>query len=270
MRPLLISHLPNMAAITNIARRSYCPKVPQIAFSFNFTHLPDGLRRMGYAKALQGIDEFVVFSKYEKDLYADYFNIPFQKIHFMHWAMETPVVADLPLTPNPQPPYICAIGGEARDYALFADAMRNLPHRHAKLVARPYSIAGIDFPPNVEVHINLPSEVTWRLAVDSVGMALPLLSEKTTCGHITFVVAQLLGIPIVATKSIGLAEYLEPSSIFGLVNAGDVATFTQKIETLFTKPDDAKKIASVGQKIAKDKHTLTIWTKYLNSALERL
>lgn len=269
-RPVLISHLPNMAAITNTVRRRTCPKVPQIAFSFNFTELPQGMRQRAYRRALQGIDEFVVFSNYERDLYADYFDIPLEKIHFMHWAMDVPAVATTPMQSSPQEDYVCAIGGEARDYSLFAQAMRNLPNRKAKLVARPYSIEGINFPDNVEVHLNLPSDVTWRLASDSVGMALPLLSGETTCGHITFVVGQLLGIPIIATQSVGLEDYLKDGMVFARIPPQNADELTNKIEELFADPVSAKAKASAGQQSAQAQYALNTWIDYLKNALLRL
>ncbi len=80
-----------MAAATNLARRTLCPEVPQIAFAFNFTDLPQGARRRYLAAALRGIDEFVVFSRFERALYARHLDLPEDRIHFLPWAMEPPL-----------------------------------------------------------------------------------------------------------------------------------------------------------------------------------
>ena len=52
-------------------------------------------------------------------------------------------------------------------------------------------------------------------------MMLPLKSETTACGHITLVGAQLLGIPLVITRSKGVADYVEDGVTATLVAAGD-------------------------------------------------
>lgn len=267
-RPVFVSHLPNMAAITNIARRIRVPSVPQVAFAFNFTTLPQGLRRTVFRHALRGIDEFVVFSRYEQELYADWFDIPVEKFHFMRWAMDAPKVA--PPVAEGASEYICSIGGEARDYGLLAAAMRHLPNRRAVIVARPYSVAGIDFPDNVDVRINLPGPETWRLATASVGMALPLHSQEAACGHITFAAAQLLGIPLVVTDTLGLADYISDDMVYQKTRAGDIAAMVQAIEGLFTQQDMAQRAAQQTKIQAEQNYALSNWTSYFEDVFERL
>lgn len=73
---ILFTHLPMMAAVTNLARRVMAPAVPQIAFAFNFTTLRDDTRARFFARAFRGITEFVVYSSFERELYAEAFGIP--------------------------------------------------------------------------------------------------------------------------------------------------------------------------------------------------
>ena len=267
-QPLLISHLPIMAAITNVARRLRCPDVPQIAFAFNFTALPQGWRRAWYRWALRGIDEVVVFSTYEKELYADWLGIPEERIHFMKWAMDPPEMAPAAEEAD-RTPYLSSIGGEARDYRLLAEAMRKLPHRRAVIVARPYSIEGIDFPPNVDVQLNLPGPVTWRLAKDSVGLALPLRDRETATGHITFVAAQLLGIPVAVTDTLGLVDYVSDETVVATLDPGDVDAMTETIEHMFTDPNGTYATAQTAQARFASAHSLDHWTAYLNEKLPK-
>eukprot|EP01036_Dinobryon_divergens_P058830 gene58830-78492_t len=87
---LLVSHLPLMAAATNLFRRALCPRVRHIAFAFNFTDLPTGWRKTFLAWAFKGIDEFVVFSTFERERYAAYFGIPIERLRFIPWVMDAP------------------------------------------------------------------------------------------------------------------------------------------------------------------------------------
>lgn len=269
-KALLVSHLPNMAAATNAARSVIAPKVPQIAFSFNFTTLPQGIARHGYRRFLRNIDEVVVFSTFERGLYADWLDIPIEKIRFLKWAMDAPQAAPPDHGGIELQPYLCSIGGEARDDSLLAEVMRKLPQHRAVIIARPYSIEGIDFPDNVEVKLNLPSDQTWRIALDSVGLALPLLSEDTACGHITFAGGQLLGIPILTTRTHGLADYLADGDVFGTMQAGRVDDAVSQIETLFEDSTEAKTQAMALVSKAESMYSPKLLAEYFHGVIERL
>lgn len=265
---VLVSHLPRMSAATNLVRRMLCPRVPQIAFAFNFTDLPEGRDRSLLSRALRHIHEFVVFSTYERTLYADHLGLPPERIRYLPWAMETPV-------PGPENPagaagYLCSIGGEGRDYALLAETMRALPHVRMVIVARPYSVAGIDFPENVAVLTNRPEAETWRIMADSAGLVIPLRSDRTTCGHITIVGAQLLGIPLVVTQSVGIADYVSGGESAHLVPAGDREALSSALAGLLDDPAEACSMATRARAIAGRRSALDGWVGYFRELRDRL
>lgn len=266
---LLVSHLPLMGGATNLLRRRFCPAVPQIGFSFNFTDLPTGARRRYLARALRGISECVVYSRFELDLYPTYFDMDPALFRFLPWAMEPPQ----PGPDNPTgltTPYLCSIGGEGRDYALLARVMRDLPQITMVVIARPYSIAGIDFPDNVQVFTNLPLDQTWRVAKDSGGLVIPLVSPETACGHITLVGAQLLGIPLVVTASRGVSDYVTDGETAQLVAAGDGADLRQAITALHDDPKTALTRASAARTKAQAENTPAQWLAYFQTQKQRL
>jgi hypothetical protein len=265
---IIVSHLPSMAAPTNLFRSRLCPDVPQIAFSFNFTTLPQGRRRRLLSYLFRGIDEFVVYSTVEQQLYAEHFGLDPDRIRFVPWAMETP-------QPDVTPPvsiasdYVCAIGGEGRDYALFAQAMARLPGIRGVVVARPYSIAGISFPPNVEVFTNLPLGQTWAIAAQSVGLAIPLKTDQTACGHITMVGAQLLGVPLLVTRSSAVADYVSDRTA-RLISAGSLEELTAGIEELFEDRQAVALRRDQARTQAEAHNRPAVWVDYLADACRRL
>lgn len=265
---LIVSHLPSMAAPTNFFRLRLCPNVPQIAFSFNFTTLPQGRRRRLLSSSFRGINEFVVFSTAEQQIYVDHFGLDPDRIRFLPWAMKTPM-------PDPDPPvsnssdYVCAIGGEGRDYALFAKAMARLPSIRGVVVARPYSIAGISFPENVEVFTNLPLGQTWAIAVHSLGLAIPLKTDQTACGHITIVGAQHLGVPLVVTKSSAVADYVSDATA-RLVSAGDLKELVSGLEELFEDRETVSDRRNRARARADEQNRPSAWVEYLVDACGRL
>lgn len=267
---VLVSHLPRMAAATNTIRRALCPGTAQIAFAFNFTDLPTGAERAYFRRALKGVAEVVVFSAYERRLYADLLAIPEARIRHLPWAMEAPRPGPVnPLGRLASEPYLCAVGGEGRDYASLAEAMRALPETRLAIVARPHSVAGIDMPENVTVFENLPLEQTWRLAADSRGIAIPLRSDRTACGHITIVGAQLLGLPLVTTRSAGIADYVADGETALVVEPGDAEGLAAALSAILGDRQAAEARAAVARARAERENALGAWVGYFRDLAGR-
>ena len=267
---LLVSHLPTMGAVTNLMRKRFCPQVPQIGFAFNFTTLPQGPRLAFLRRHLPGIAEFVVFSRMERALYADLFGLPEDAFRFLPWTMEAP----RPGPENPLPAaqvargYLCAVGGEGRDYALLAQAMRARPDLHMAVVGRPYSLAGIDFPANVTTFTNLALEKTWALAAGSRGMVIPLKTDTTPCGHVTLIGSQLLGLPLVISASQGVADYVEDGETAHLVPVGKVEALVAALDLLAAGELEA--MGARARARAEARNHPRVWLDYLTEAGRRL
>lgn len=258
---VLVSHLPRVSAACNQARRLLCPDTPHIGFAFNFTTLPQGRDRARLTRLLGGMDAYVVFSRYEAELYPDYFGLPEDKVTYLPWTMEAPDVGpDSPVAHLGR--YLCSIGGEGRDYALLAEAMRGLPDQQMVIIARPYSIEGISFPDNVHVFTNLPGPVTWRVAQDSEGLVVPLRDSETACGHITIVGSQLLGLPLLVTQSLGVADYITPDKTGLLMPAGDLGALREGLRQLYLDPNKGKSMGEAARRQAEVQHAPQVWLEF--------
>lgn len=203
----VISHLPRMTAALAGLQKVSGNRSRHLAFSFNFTELPTGPQRQMFRAVLGRVERFVTFSHFEVDRYAAHFGIDRQAIHPLLWAQDTPAVAAGP-TPFSGQSYVCALGGEGRDYATLSRAARMLPHITFVVIARTYNAIGPKTP-NVHVLCNIAAPIAWKIAQESAFMALPLLTRETCCGHITLVAAKLLGIPTISTFSLATREYVE-------------------------------------------------------------
>ena len=137
-------------------------------------------------RAFATVDRFIVFSEFERSLYADYFGVPLERFEMLHWGVAEPPVAtvDVPTTNA-----ICAVGSQARDYSTLLSAMRRLPHLRLILVATADSLRGLDLPPNVTVRLKIPLAEAQAVIRGSRFMVLPLVSSQVPCGHVTMVTA---------------------------------------------------------------------------------
>ena len=78
---VFISHGPRIAACAEQFLRKFNFRGKHLAFSFNFTELPHGMKRRMMARSFPTIDRFVVFSTMEKQLYHEALGIPLDKLN---------------------------------------------------------------------------------------------------------------------------------------------------------------------------------------------
>ncbi len=261
----LITHLPHMTAWTELFARSR--RAPHLAFAFNFTRLPEGRRKAFFSHALQSVDRFLVSSTMERALYADYFGLDAARFDFCHWAGAAPTAGLGPAVFDGD--YLCAIGGEGRDYATFLAAMRSLPALRAVLVARPANLAGLAIPPNVQVLTNAPFDTTMNVLRHSRLMALPLLTADTPCGHVTLVIAMFLGKPLVVTGAQGLADYVQDGANALTTPSNDADQLAARIERLWNDRALAERLGKAAQVFAQTNCTERSTVAYLQRWMQR-
>lgn len=264
---VLVSHLPGVTLRANLLRNRIASDLPHIAFAFNFTDLPSGWRRRLYRRGLGSVDEFVVFSAFERTLYAREFGLPEERFHFVHWAMDAPEI-DVE-TPVPfSRPYLVALGGEGRDYRTLLQAVSAKPDIRLALIARPASVAGLPIPDNVRLFTNVPSEMAWAIAKRAAGMVLPLKGDRTANGHVTLVGAQLLGLPLAITESVGVTDYLDDESAI-LFPAGDAAQLGTALQRMVEDREGCARLASVAQQRAMIRSNPSKWVDYFRNWADR-
>ena len=229
---VLISHGPRPALYAGNLAKIMCSDIPHLVYSFNFTNLPQGAQRRLMTSAFQQPTKFVTYSSVERQLYADYFNIPIEKIDMLHWAVHAPKV-DLSAQPIEAGRYICALGSQGRDYATLIKAMKKLPHIKLVLVASADSLNGLNVPSNVKVYSNVPLTTAHNILANSAFMVLPLRDDKVPCGHVTIVSAMFFKKAILVTNSLGVHDYIrdnETGLFFEPKNSDDLG---DKIEALW-------------------------------------
>ncbi len=259
---VVISGLPRMTAAVSGALALRGKRPPHLGFAFNFTDLPVGGDRTRLARMFARVTQFTPFSAFERGLYASYFDIDPAKIAPVIWTQEAPPLAPSGL--ERARPYVCAIGGEARDFGTLLAALAKRPAGvDAIIIARPHSIGGLPVPEGVEVMSNIPFDVTWRIAADSLGVLVPLRNAETCCGHLTLVCAKLLGIPLVTSFSEGTAEYVEGRAGVLVTPPRDVAALRGAIERLADEQQAMRAAAEAAVLTETAFHHRSKWADYL-------
>lgn len=261
-RSIVISGLPLMTGAVANALAIERKRPPHLGFAFNFTDLPYGWRRKWLARSYARVTQFTPFSQFERGLYARHFDLDPDRIRPVIWTQDAPPLA--PPGPPRARPYICAIGGEARDFGTLLGALARRPNgMDAIIVARPHSIGGLAVPDGVQVLSNIPFDRTWRIAADSLGVLVPLRDEETCCGHLTLVCAKLLGIPLVTSFSKGTAEYVENRAGVLVTPPREVSALVQAIERLGDDQAALRAAAEAAVPTETAFHDRAQWAEYL-------
>lgn len=266
--PIIVSHMPSLSVAIEGVKRLMGSRVSHIAFAFNYTTLPQDTRLAVQRRLLTGIDRFVVFSNYERALYSQHFEIPIERFVFTPWTQAPPPVSDLkdvPFNGN----YLCAIGGEGRDYPLLVEASMasKIP---LVIVGRPHSMEGRTIPPHVKFMSNVPLATTWAIAKHSRGMVLPLKTNTTCCGQITVISALMLGVPVLCANSIALADYVGDFHHHLLYEPGSLTDLTAKLYTLERMSDQLKHEAQNHAQAYVTRLSRPVWTETLEQILDEL
>jgi glycosyltransferase involved in cell wall biosynthesis len=240
---VLVSHGPRPALYAGNLAKIVCPDTPHLVYSFNFTDLPNGIQHSLMIKAFRQPAKFVTYSSVERKLYANYFDIPIEKIDMLHWAVHVPKV-DLTELPIETGRYICALGSQGRDYATLIATMKKLPNIKLVIVANPDSILGLTIPDNVKIHTNIPLRHAHNILAHSAFMALPLRDSQVPCGHVTIVSAMFFNKAIVVTNSQGVQDYIEDGKTGLFFEPKNVDDLSKKIEALW---DDQSKVNQLSQ-----------------------
>lgn len=264
---ILVSHGPRPALYAGNLAKLYCPDVAHLVYSFNFTDLPQGKQRSLMAKAFQQPLKFVTYSTIERSLYADYFDIPLEKIDMLPWAVHVPNL-DLIEPAIETGRYICALGSQGRDYASLMDAMRKIPHIKLVLVASADSMKNLTIPDNVKVYTNIPLAHAHNILAYSDFMVLPLRDAEVPCGHVTIVSAMFFKKAIVVTDSLGVHDYIHDKKTGLFCTPKDANDLSQKIEALWNDPPMTKQLSQVAHSFAleycTEKTAINYFTDFLN------
>lgn len=265
---IIVSHGPYMAFYCAVIQWLFRIRTPHIVYAFNFAELPTGisLKRMQFAFAK--IDKLVVSSTMEIDLYAEHFNIPAERFDYVRWGVSDPDFTDSGNVLNKD--YICAVGGNARDYRTFMAAMQDLPDIPAVVVVRPHNLIGIDIPPNVTVLTNIPKDEAYSVIAHAKLMALPLKSNEIPCGHVTIVVAFFMGVPVIVTDSSGIRDYVSDYNTGLLCSPGSPDSLREKIAELWTNSALRDALSQSGKTFAQTECSEQNYVQHLNRTLASL
>ena len=212
--------------------------IRHLAYGFNFASLPTGLKRRSMTRAFAHVERFIVYSNFERELYARHFDLSLRSFEMKHWGVAAPGTTHTE-SPRSEGDYICALGGNRRDYRSLMAAMRSLPDIRCIAAMRPENLRGLEVPSNVKIVTDVPFGEAMDLLAGSRFMVLPLEDAQTPCGHVTIVAAMHFSKATIVTLSEGIADYVLEGRTGLTCEPGNPASIAAKIRQLWESPDEA-------------------------------
>lgn len=229
----LMTGFPQLAVTAALVKRLLGRRdVPLVAWCFNLGRTPGGWKARLARGLLGEVDVFVVHSRREVALYAEWLGLPRDRFVFV------------PLSIHDEPretredeaaPFVLAMGSANRDYATLAAAVAalGLP---TVIVAGAHAVAGLDLPPNVTVRGGLTLAECHDLCGRARVNVVPLRNTAFTSGQVTVLEAMMLGKPVVATRAAGTEDYVIEGENGLLVPPEDPAALAAAIAALWDDP----------------------------------
>jgi glycosyltransferase involved in cell wall biosynthesis len=267
----VVAHGPAIAAWYGLVAWMLRIRIPLLAHTFNFITLPSPARRrvLSFAYRLADIQRYVAYSTMERESYANALGIPRERFDVVLWGCDPPVIGT-PGTPVESGDYVCAIGGNARDYRTLFEAARRLAHIRFVVVARPENLRGLEIPANVAVRTNIAFAVAMNVLSYSKFMVLPLAGTDVPCGHVTMVYAMHLGKAFAITDSAGARDYATQEINSLTVEHGSVDSLVAAVDRLWSDPKLCSRLGENGRRFAAAECTEERIARHFGSWLDEL
>ncbi|SFU87401.1 Glycosyltransferase involved in cell wall bisynthesis [Methylobacterium sp. 174MFSha1.1] len=206
--------------------------VPLVAWCFNLGRTPGGWKARLARAVLGQVDVFVVHSRREVGLYADWLALPRDRFVFVPLSIH-----DEPRETHEDAaaPFVLAMGSANRDYATLVAAVARLG-LPTVIVAGAHAVAGLDLPPNVTLRSNLTIAECHDLCGRARVNVVPLRNTSFTSGQVTVLEAMMLGKAVVATRAAGTEDYVSEGENGLLVPPEDPAALAAAIAALWEDP----------------------------------
>jgi glycosyltransferase involved in cell wall biosynthesis len=210
---------------------------------------------------LASVSRVVCFTRYEARACVQVLGLPREKVRFLHLGWDNSLIGqgdNLPKSVDGD--YILSVGSSNRDYATLADAVKGLL-AHVLVVAHPYGLRGITFPPNVEVRYSLPGYVVTELIAGARLVVIPLFGTGYASGQLVLLRAMAFGKPVVVTRTPGVIDYVDDGKTARFVEPGDSEGLRQALRTLLDSPAERARLGANALRIIEERFAVAIFAR---------
>jgi glycosyltransferase involved in cell wall biosynthesis len=216
-----------------------------------------GLARFG----LRSVSRVVVLTPGEVEKYQQLLSLPPEAISYiphgwfdpMRWYVPREIHKSDALARNGK--FILTSGRSYRDYDILARAVEGT-EVCVKVSSRPFNLAGINLPKNMESMGWLDYRVLQDYLYESNFYVVPLQPIAFAGGDSSLLHAMSFGKAVVATRAPSTATYVEDGQTGLLVEPGDMEGMRRAILHLWRNPDEAIRMGKAARRRYEENHTM--------------
>jgi glycosyltransferase involved in cell wall biosynthesis len=203
-------------------------------------------------------------------------NVPISKLQVVRETTDTRfyhhTAADHAESSPSTRPLIVSAGLEMRDYPTLVEAVRGLPLDLVIGAGSPWSHMSyahqpaMPLPPNVRVSSFSPVEMRALYAAADV-VVVPVKPSLRACGMNVILEAWAMRKPVIATRTVGLLDYVVDGQNGLFVAPYDVEALRWRILQLLEHPERAQQLAHEGQLVVQDDLNLDRYVERISAEL---
>jgi glycosyltransferase involved in cell wall biosynthesis len=250
----IITCFPALAMCSAVIKFLLRKKIMIVAYNYNLGAFPSGFKQQIARIVAKKIDKYIVHSPSEITSYAQYLNVPEDRVVFVPLQRgNTPSVKREEDIDNP---FIVSMGSASRDYKTLIEAVDKL-QIPTIIVTRESDIAKLPASHWVTFHSNLTALECHNLLLKARLSVTPVSNLTTASGQITFIDSMRFGIPTIATRCPGTDGYIIDSVNGMLVEPFDIDSLVTVLDKLWNDKEARLKLATASIKDAKARFTDT-------------
>ncbi|MDH3202972.1 MAG: glycosyltransferase [Myxococcales bacterium] len=238
----VITVFPQLPAVIGLRQRlSPRKKLAMVAWLFNVGLCHPGLRQMLSRFALKDVNRFIVHTRRECDMYAEWLGLPKDRFEFVPiQAIEVPIEYE----EDTEDPFVLLQGSAHRDFPTFIEAVQRLGVR-AVILSGPQALEGVDVPANIETPFGVSKADCQRFAQKARVNVVPMIrnDQATAAGQVTVAETMWMKRPMVVSRCNGAEDYVIDGDNGLLVEPHSVDALADAIKRLW---DDASLRTRIG------------------------
>lgn len=220
------------------------------------------------------VDRFLVYSTWQKRFIEDRWRVPPDRVTRIPFMVDTEFFAPAPAgSPGSgEPPMICSVGVEGRDYATLLEAVQGLDVRVIVAAASLWSsrrdpIWTRAVPPNVAVRRFSQAELR-QVYGDSRFMVMPLRDVNYQAGVTAILEAMAMSRAVICSRTPGQTDVIVEGETGIYVAPGDPAALRVAIQHLLAHPEEAERMGRAGRRLVERAMSLDGYVRLLSRYVE--
>ena len=217
-----------------------------VAWDFNLGSLSDGWKRLFARQILRRVDRFIVHARSEIGTYARWLGAKEEKFRFVP-LQRGKIVGMKPSRISS--PYVVSMGSANRDYKTLVGAVLGTGIKTV-IISKKSEIDNLPEHPDL---VKL-TDLTWEECDSILSSAklnvVPIANSQTASGQVSFTSSLRLGVPTIATRTVGTVDYISDGETGLLVPPGDAPALRRAIELIWRDETFGSRIGAAGREYA--------------------